>query len=62
MEISNVVSIELGLGEDILGVLTKAAVVGGLGVGVDGNLHTNVSSSDGGKSSNEERNGSVGEV
>lgn len=62
METIDVLFIGVVLGDGARDRLTKAAVVGGSCVGEDGNLHTNVSRSDGSEGSNEERDGSVWEV
>jgi hypothetical protein len=58
----NVFFISIVLGNRAVDGLTKAAVVGGSGIGEDGNLHTNISRSNGSEGTDEERDGSVGEV
>lgn len=50
------------VGNDGVDELTLAALVGGSGIGVSGNGHADPASEDGGEGTNEEGDGSVGEV
>ena len=62
MEVVDVLGVELLIRDLVLDHIALAAVVGGSGIGVNGNSHTNVTRGDGGDGTNEERNSSVGEV
>ena len=62
VEIVDVSVVEVLLWDGVLEFLSEAAIVGGSGIGVNGNFHTNVTSSNGGQSTNEEGNSGVREV
>jgi hypothetical protein len=62
VEIINVGLVKNLVGDLVLEFSSEAAIVGSSSIGVNGNFHTNVTSSNGGESTNEEGNGSVGEV
>jgi hypothetical protein len=62
VEIIDVLLAEVRLGDGILEFITKAAVVSGSSISINGNLHTNVTSSNRGSGTNEERDSSVREV